>query len=344
LVPERRAAGCRAPFDVLQVPYPLPDKILIVDDDPVMLRSLGRILADQPGRCFATSGTDALQRALAEPPDLLLLDAELPDLSGFEVCRVLKCDARFAQVPVIFITGHTDERVEAMVFEIGAADFIAKPVSPLVLRARVATQLRLRRMTLELERLASTDALTGLASRRVFDQRLSAECQRALRSGRPLALLLFDVDHFKAYNDHYGHPGGDACLREVAAVLRQGAQRPDDVVARYGGEEFALLLPETDARGAAVVAERLLSALRQRALPHARSGVATHVTASMGLSAIAAGPGDRVLPQAAPALLAQADQALYAAKAAGRAQAWQFDAALGTAQALAARPGLAALL
>ncbi|MDZ5457384.1 diguanylate cyclase [Azohydromonas lata] len=320
-----------------------PEKILIVDDDPVMLRALGRILADHAGRCFATSGADALQRALAEPPDLLLLDAELPGLSGFEVCRTLKRDARFAQVPVIFITSHGDERTEARVFELGAADFIAKPVSPLVLRARVATQLRLRRMTLELERLARTDALTGLANRRVFDERLSAECQRALRGGRPLALLLLDVDHFKAYNDCHGHPAGDACLREVASALRLGGLRPDDVVARYGGEEFALLLPETDAAGAAAVAARVMQVLRHRALPHAGSAVAPHVTASVGVAVVPARAAGLVLPQVDQALLSQADQALYAAKAAGRDQAWCFDAALGLAQPLLppAPPGAA---
>ncbi|WP_232540170.1 diguanylate cyclase domain-containing protein [Azohydromonas aeria] len=296
------------------------DKILIVDDDPVMIRALGRILGDYPGRQFAMSGSSAIEQALADPPDLMLLDAQLPDLSGFAVCKRLKADARFSRMPVIFITGQGDRDTEAMVFELGACDFIAKPVNPLVLQARVATQLRMRRMTAELERLAHTDELTGLANRHVFDDRLSLECRRAAHGGQPLALVMVDVDHFKAYNDHYGHPAGDACLREIAAVLRGCMQRPGGLVARWGGEEFALLLPATDAAGCAAVVQRLLQALALRALPHARSACGPHVTASVGVACLA--PGVHAPPDMAGQLLARADGALYAAKAQGRAQCW----------------------
>lgn len=308
-------------FDHHHIGTPL-DKILIVDDDPGMIRSLGHILADYPQRRFATSGADALQQALADPPDLVLLDAQMPGMDGFELCRALKRDPRFEQVPVIFITKDSGEQTEARVFDLGAVDFIAKPVSATVLRARVATQLRLRRMTAELQRLACTDMLTGLANRRVFDGRLTSECRRALRSGLPLILAMVDVDHFKAYNDCYGHPAGDACLREVAAALRECAQRPDDLAARYGGEEFALLLPDTDVQGAAAVATKLQRSLAQRALPHAGSAVAACVTVSMGVAMLASGPAQRPDPDDAVSLLAQADRALYAAKAAGRARAW----------------------
>ncbi|WP_198321171.1 diguanylate cyclase domain-containing protein [Azohydromonas aeria] len=307
------------------------DKILFVDDDTGMIQALSRILSEYPNRRFARSGHDALRRAAEEPPDLILLDAEMPDMSGFEVCKALKNDARFAATPIIFITSHDDPQVEASVFDLGAADFIAKPVNPAVVRARVDMQLRLRRMTAELEALARSDALTGLANRRVFDERLERECARTLRRGGPLSLLLVDVDHFKAYNDHYGHAAGDACLREVAAALRASVHRPDDLAARYGGEEFALLLPETDATGADTVAARVLDALAVRGLPHAASRSAAHVSASIGVACLR--PEDEVLDRAAAAaaLLEQADQALYAAKAAGRARAWHFNPALARA-------------
>jgi diguanylate cyclase (GGDEF)-like protein len=326
---EKNAAVCTSGADALplrafdhhHIGTPL-DKILIVDDDPGMIRSLGHILADYPGRSFATSGADALQQALADPPDLILLDAQMPGMDGFELCRVLKRDPRFEQVPLIFITKDDGEQTEARVFDLGAVDFIAKPVSATVLRARVATQLRLRRMTAELQRLACTDTLTGLANRRVFDERLAGECRRARRSDLPLVLAMVDVDHFKAYNDCYGHPAGDACLREVAAALRECTQRPDDLAARYGGEEFALLLPDTDAQGAAAVAAKLQRGLVQRALPHAGSAVAAHVTVSIGVATLAPGPAGRSEPDDATLLLAHADRALYAAKAAGRARVW----------------------
>ena len=177
----------------------------------------------------------------------------------------------------------------------------------------------LQRLNSELGRLSQTDALTGLANRRLFDQRLAEELARARRRGTPLALAIADVDHFKRYNDLHGHPAGDACLKQVAAVLRDTARRPSDLVARLGGEEFALLLPQDDAAAAAALAERCLAALDRAALPHGDSPVAPQVTVSIGvadLAALALAPppaeGD------ASALLRAADRALYAAKQAGR--------------------------
>lgn len=315
-------------------PAGLHDKLLLVDDDPGMIQVLGRVLAQYPRLRFATSGEDALQLAATDPPDLILLDAEMPGMSGFEVCATLKRDPRLANSTVIFVTGHTDARIEASVFELGAADFISKPVNPAVVCARVATHLRMRRMTVELERLARFDALTGVANRRVFDERLEGECARAVRHGHPLSLLMIDVDHFKRFNDHHGHPAGDACLREVAAMLACGAQRPDDLLARYGGEEFTLLLPQTGAAGAAAVARRVLAAMAKRALPHGNSPTAAHVTLSVGVAVLDDWHVDGRQPEPPQALLAAADRALYAAKAAGRASAWQLPLGRDASQPL----------
>lgn len=292
-------------------------ELLLVDDNPTMVQLLARMLAGMGRLRFATNGAAALEQLRKLPADLVLLDAEMPGMSGFEVCEAMKADPALADVPVIFVTGHSDAAFELRGLEAGAVDFIAKPVSEPLLLARVRTQLRLKRLTDELRRLATVDGLTGLSNRRAFDAALEREWQRALRDGEPLALLLMDVDHFKKYNDHYGHPAGDACLQAVAGALQRMANRPADLAARYGGEEFALLLPHTTLEGAGHMAARVQDAVAALALPHAASPTRPTVSISIGVS----GRMPETPPALGPAdLLARADQALYAAKTAGRAR------------------------
>jgi diguanylate cyclase (GGDEF)-like protein len=187
----------------------------------------------------------------------------------------------------------------------------------------VRTRQQLEALNVRLEGLSTTDALTGVSNRRLFDERLGEEIRRGQRHGQPLALLFIDVDHFKRYNDRYGHPAGDAVLRRVAALLRQQARRPGDLAARYGGEEFALLLPHTDETAALSVAERCLAALANAAIAHADSPTAPHLTLSVGVAAHRAGAPDNCTDPArledAAALIARADAALYEAKQRGRA-------------------------
>ena len=171
---------------------------------------------------------------------------------------------------------------------------------------------RLAQLNEELSVLSQTDALTGLANRRAFDQRLAEEVSRAARHAVPVSLLMVDIDHFKAYNDHYGHPAGDACLRGVATVLRECAGRPTDLVARVGGEEFAVLLPHQGSADAMRVAERCLRGVEAAAIAHAGSPVAPHVTLSVGVAQ------SKRSGQDAAALFAAADAALYRAKREGR--------------------------
>lgn len=197
------------------------DNILLVDDDPRTIQILARILAQSGNLRFATNGQEALRLARESVPDLVLLDAEMPGLSGFQVCAAMKADPALSDVPVVFVTGHSDSTFEVAAFELGAVDFISKPVSAPLVLARVQTQLRVKRLTDELRRVATTDGLTGVANRRQFDDVLGREWLRARRAGDPMALLMIDVDHFKLYNDRYGHPAGDSCLRKV----RQGAGR-----------------------------------------------------------------------------------------------------------------------
>jgi len=214
---------------------------------------------------------------------------------------------------VIFVTALKSPEDETRALGAGAADFISKPVNAAVVRARVRTQLTVKRQRDALRALILTDGLTGAANRRAFDERLDAEWRRCGRAGLPVALILVDIDHFKLYNDHYGHQAGDATLVQFAAAMRRAAARTQDLVARYGGEEFAILLPQLDVRGATGVAHRLMTELEQLAIPHAASPTASRLTASMGIACMV--PGEHSLPAD---LIQVADALLYQAKAEGR--------------------------
>ncbi len=196
---------------------------------------------------------------------------------------------------------------------------ISTPSGCLVMARLDVTELVQKSMALErsnqqLEQLSATDGLTGLANRRQFDQHLYAEWQRSMRSGQPISLLLIDIDHFKRYNDRYGHLAGDACLRQVAGVLYDCAQRSGELVARYGGEEFALLLPGADAEAAMTVAQRCMDEIVRADLPHEDSPVAEYLTVSIGVATVVA-TQDLV----AESLVRCADEALYRVKSSGRA-------------------------
>ncbi len=310
------------------------DSILLVDDDPGVIQLLGRILANVGDLRFATNGEDALRLAHESPPDLILLDAEMQGMSGYRVLDALKARPEMADVPVIFVTGHAEPAFEVSAFEAGAADFIAKPVRAALILARVSTQLRLKRMADQLRLAAATDGLTGLANRRKFDSTLEQEWQRSLRGADPLSMLLIDVDHFKLYNDRYGHPKGDQALRAVARALVNSVRRAGDLVARCGGEEFGMLLPQTARAGALNVAQRVLKAVKALEIPHGGSPTGRLLSVSIGVASYDEGsacwvtnPADvryvgaeRQLHCSAPDLVVAADQALYSAKRAGRAQ------------------------
>jgi diguanylate cyclase (GGDEF)-like protein len=326
------------------------NRILLVDDNPGMIQVMARILSGIGQLQFATSGVGAMQQARDMPPDLILLDADMPGMNGYDVCAALKSDAILADIPVIFVTGHGEQVFELKGLEIGAVDFLTKPISEPLLLARVKTQLRVKHLTDELRRIGTIDALTETVNRRAFDTALQREWKRGLRSGDPICLLMVDVDHFKLFNDHFGHPAGDACLRTVAQVLQRTAQRPGDIVARYGGEEFALLLPQTPCAGAERLAHRLLEALQAVRMPHPASPTADHVAVSIGIGCYDEHSPGWVAPSGgtpgefhggtrsgvdqvriATDLIDSADKALYAAKRAGRAQAWRL--AIGDAGA-----------
>lgn len=289
--------------------------IFVVDDDPAVVQLIGRTLAPMADIRFATNGLDAIRLIRETPPDLVLLDAQLGDMSGLEVMGHLRADPQLVDTPVIFVTSHQEETLEVAVLEQGAADFLTKPVRPATLIARVRTQLKLRQLTAELRRFATQDALTGVANRRAFDDQCAKACRQAQRTGTPIALLMMDVDAFKAFNDLYGHQAGDDVLQQIGGVLKHLSQRPQDLPARYGGEEFALLLPETDLSGALHLAGVMLARIRELQIPHAASPTGPCVTVSLGAAQL---HPVREPSVAVTELIELADRSLYAAKRSGR--------------------------
>ena len=287
-------------------------RILIVDDVPENIEVLGELLADNFDLQCAFSGPEALELA-AELPDLILLDVLMPGMDGFEVCACLKATAATAEIPVIFITAKNDPEAEMAAFAAGAVDFITKPVNPVTARARIQTHLTLKRQKDLLRAQAMVDGLTGIANRRFFDERLLAEWGHVQRHQRSLAILMIDIDHFKGYNDHYGHQAGDNCLRRVATTLGASMQRAHDLAARYGGEEFICMLPECDLQGAITKAEALRAAVAALEIPHAASPTGDRLTLSIGVAATI--PPSQASPDT---LVAAADAQLYLAKQAGR--------------------------
>src|ERR1700727_850888 len=229
--------------------------ILLVDDDLMVIRILNCILSDFAPLRFATCGRAALKLARESTPDLVLLDVDMPEFSGFEVCKTFKSDPTLAEVPIIFITSHESAQLEAKGIALGAADFLSKPPhAPLVL-ARVRTYQRLKALSETVRTAVKMDFLTGATTRRQLEKALTQEWLRAQRSAAPLAVLIADIEGFTAYNAEFGEEKADACLKSVAVVLRKAPFGPTDLLGRYAGGKFALLLPVPDARGAGTVAQ-----------------------------------------------------------------------------------------
>lgn len=290
-------------------------KILIVDDQPANIQVLHRAVSADYQVFMATSGPQALTVCREQHPDLVLLDVVMDGMDGHEICRQIQADSRICDIPVIFVTAHSDPLQETHGLELGAVDFISKPINPDVVRARVKTHVKLKRQSDLLRKLVFVDGLTGVFNRRYFDHRLSTEWLRSSRNHTCLGLILIDVDYFKRYNDRYGHQAGDECLKRLAEALRRGLHRPADVVVRYGGEEFACLLPDTELAGAMQVARHLEQEIRDLQIVHEDSEVAPLVTISLG---VAVKTPDS--PRSFEELLTLADEQLYKAKNGGRAQ------------------------
>ncbi|GFM89635.1 diguanylate cyclase response regulator [Pseudomonas cichorii] len=290
-------------------------KILIVDDQASNILILREIFRESCDIIMATDGQQALTLSATQLPDLVLLDVVMEGTDGHEVCRQLKESPLTQHIPIIFVTAKRDELDEVQGFELGAVDFITKPINPTIVRARVITHLTLKLQSDLLRRSAFTDGLTGVSNRRKFDDMFEQCWRQSERNSTPLSLIMIDVDYFKLYNDRYGHQAGDHCLKSIAHSLSELIRRPFDLLARYGGEEFVCILPHTDISGAARVAESMKDAVDALGMEHLSSDIGQKVTISLGVASTIATPA--TTPDA---FLRETDSQLYMAKKSGRHQ------------------------
>ncbi|WP_412971569.1 diguanylate cyclase domain-containing protein [Glaciecola sp. MF2-115] len=289
-------------------------RLLVVDDDPTQLRFYLHGLSKEYHCQFARSGNEAISFARRIPqPDLIILDVVMPDLGGFEICRLLKTDELTSHIPVIFASGVDDIDSKVQGFALGCVDYITKPVLIPEMKARISTHLKLKRQGYLLESLAYTDPLTQVANRRKYNETLQREWSRSIRYAQPISMLLIDIDFFKQFNDFYGHNVGDDCLIKIAHNLHSLSRRPGDLFARIGGEEFVLILCDCDAMGAEAKARDLIQTVSH--LNIANQGAPNHdrVTISVGVATSSPKAEDEPL-----ALFQAADGALFEAKNSGR--------------------------
>jgi diguanylate cyclase (GGDEF)-like protein len=310
-------------------------KILIVEDSRANLLVLTQYVERHGASVIpAENGLSAVDHFCSERPDLVLLDVILPDIDGFEVARRIRAQENPGDwTPIIFLSAlGKDEDIEKGI-SAGGDDYLHKPVSEVVLDAKIRAMQRLIQMRTslvvltqqldtanqELKRLSASDALTGIANRRFFDDHITREWRRARRSASSLAVMMCDVDNFKLFNDTYGHQAGDDCLRRVAGAIATSLDRASDIAARYGGEEFAVVLPETPQGGALIVGEKVRSAVRALNIPHSGSQFGI-VTLSIGIASAVPDIDDPV-----DHLIGSADRALYQAKHEGRDRVCRAD-------------------
>jgi len=258
----------------------------------------------------------AAERWLAEQtclPDMVVIDAGDGLDHAVRFCSQLRGRSLFRQTAIIMLLAAPDAATELNCFDAGATDVLFDLADAKVCQARLDLHLRMKRSAALLATLARMDYLTELPNRRECDRKLEEEWLRLRRLGAEISVVLIDIDHFKNYNDHYGHSMGDDCLRQVAKAMSACLRRPADMLARYGGEEFIAILPETSLAGARVVAQAMVDAVRARRLPHGQSSAAEVVTISAGVASLV--PEGIATPRSITEL---ADSALYQAKSAGR--------------------------
>lgn len=311
---------------------PTPHRILIVDDSASVRSALRETLRDMPavGEVLeAVDGLDGIALLARQPVDLIITDITMPRLDGFKFLSAIRNNQRFKDVMVIMLSAHGEAVDKVRGLTIGANDYVTKPFEKGELQARVTVMLKLKelqeelqsknlaleRVNRQLERLANQDGLTHLPNRRYFFERFEVEFHRSRRLNNPLALFMLDIDHFKTFNDRYGHQAGDEALRCVAAAL-QGGIRAYDLAGRYGGEEFIAYLPETTSQDALHAGERLRATIADLRLKISADGgaeIQVGLTVSVGITALPESPFEQVSE-----MVAAADQALYRAKSGGR--------------------------
>lgn len=313
--------------------------VLLVDDQAMVGEAIRRALATESDIAFhyCDTGEQALARALEIRPTVILQDLVLPGIDGLSLVQAYRREPALENTPIIVLSTKEEPATKSAAFASGANDYLVKLPDTIELVARLRyhsrlyhamrqrdaaysalreSQQQLLESNLALRRLTQSDGLTGLANRRYFDEYLAAEWKRAMREERELAVLMIDVDHFKPYNDTYGHLAGDEALKRVAHTIRACSNRPADLAARYGGEEFSTILPATTPGGARLIAEKIRLSVADLQIAHSGSTTARTLTVSIGCAAVV--PNETLSPSS---LIALADQRLYEAKRAGRNRA-----------------------
>jgi diguanylate cyclase (GGDEF)-like protein len=300
-------------------------KILLVEDSATLRFAMRNYIIDAGHEpLIARSGEEALQLLENTPVDMIIMDVEMPGLNGFETTRLIREWLAGHWIPIIFVTGLNEDENYREGIEAGGDDYLIKPVSFMIIKAKIRAMERiaemrdqLHQLNAELEALSQLDSLTQIYNRRTFNELAQQQWALAKRHQQPISALMIDVDHFKLFNDHYGHPAGDACLKKITQAIKSCLHRSADILGRYGGEEFIVLLPETDAKGAMRVAQAISEAIENIQIRHDVSPSSSLVTASIGGATCLRTTGHDL-----EELIKNADRALYKAKRAGRNRSW----------------------
>ena len=303
--------------------------ILLIDDTQTDLMIMTAYLK-QLGHEVVTgvNGREAVELFKAEEPDLVIMDVIMPELNGYEAAKTIRRE-NTVWIPIIFLSARVGADDIVAGIAAGGDDYLAKPVDNKVLEAKMNAMQRIAHMrqkllemsdglalaNIELSQIANLDSLTGLANRRYLDNFIRTEISRSSRDHSSMCLLLADVDHFKPYNDNYGHLAGDDVLKQIAGAIKDTCKRSTDLVARYGGEEFAIVLSQTSLENGILVAERVREAVENMKIAHKYSSTSDNCTISLGIHSVVADKG-----LSSDDIIKKADEALYRAKSSGRNQ------------------------
>ena len=299
-------------------------KVLLIDDS-IAYSQVIQSYVESVGHSVITAcdGEQGILKFLEQKPDLVLLDVNMPNMDGYQCARHIRknCQQGNLWIPIIFLSAEVTDDAIVKGIDSGGDDYLLKPITLKVLSAKLRAMARIANMRKELEdtsahlkRLSLVDGLTQLYNRRHFDEALELEWSRSNRSQAPLSLIICDIDHFKAFNDNYGHVAGDDALVKASKTIIETLKRPSDMPARYGGEEFVVILPDTPTVGAMIVAEQLRTAMNTLTIPHAFSNAANIVTMSFGVSTYYPNQTKASYVE----LVKSADRGLYRAKKNGR--------------------------
>jgi len=291
----------------------------VVDDSKFIREMVSAIILDEGYLPYKAEGAQEALGVLNETDiDLILMDVEMPGLNGFELTRKIR-ETLKEWIPIIFLSGQNDDSYLSRGIDAGGDDYLSKPVNSIVLSAKIRAMSRIAKMKAELDeanhkllKLTHLDPLTEIINRRGLNESLARFWRMSLREKKELSVAFIDIDHFKLYNDNYGHQQGDNCLRQFSKLIEKLLLRPLDMITRFGGEEFVVVLPETSQNGAIAVCERIITALAYESIEHSYSETKPYLTASLGIATNSDGADD------AEQLLQQADIAVYQAKRSGR--------------------------